>query len=304
MPSVESPSFLTPPTDTVMVEPWIIERGGLPEPLPAQLRDWDPNQDIALKRTIQVLSDQAYGTCHLPAGSELAVVVSWRSPGSGQRGNAFVRVIDRSREPQVLIIDARIPGADIAGTVRIATRLILARDIKPVNPLSPHRAGSILWEDETPLVVEGMGSRFPMEVVDFKDIGYPLRAAWRLYWHRGDLNAQAMGCMCLLLNRRHRRVVAAVTKVVPDPETRAIWSAINAGVAREILCGALADDEFLNHPEQYKEGSAGHVARTLAERAFPGESPKAILERLNANPDLFECSLQAAFSLFDPDREP
>lgn len=301
MPSIDAPPFLVPPPDAVVCEPWTIEIGGLPEALPARLRDWDPKQDISVKRNLQVQTGRIFEACELSHTAKVALVVSWRSPGSGQRGSSFRRNLEKHFEPQLLLIDTKLPGAELAGSVRISTRLILAEELPQSGQLSPHRAGSILWEDEVTVMVEGLGSRFPMEVVDFRDIGFPLKAAWRLYWHRGTLHADAMGCMFLLLNKRHRRIVGAATRPVPDPETRAIWSAINVGVAREILCSALEDEEFIADPLQFKEGSVGHVARNLGERAFPGESPQAILERLRESPDLFGCSLQAAFGLFDPD---
>lgn len=303
MPSIDAPPFLVPPLDALVCEPWTVEIGGLPEALPSRLRDWDPKQDIALKRNVQVHTGRVFEACQLGTTAKLALVVSWRSPGSGQRGCSFRRALEKHPEPQLLLIDTKLPGSEMAGSIQITTRLILAEELPQNGQLSPYRAGSVLWEDDVTVMVEGLGSRFPMEVVDFRDIGFPLKAAWRLYWHRGTLHADAMGCMFLLLNKRHRRVVAAATKTVPDPETRAIWSAINAGVAREILCGALEDEEFIEDPLQFKEGSVGHVARVLGERAFPGESPQAILERLQTSPDLFGCSLQAAFGLFDPDLE-
>ncbi|MDB6167938.1 MAG: hypothetical protein JWM88_802, partial [Verrucomicrobia bacterium] len=148
------------------------------------------------------------------------------------------------------------------------------------------------------------GSRFPMEVVDFVPMGFPPRAAWRMFWQRDRLHAQAMGCLCLLINRRHARVVTAATRTAPDPESRAIWSSILTGVARELITGALADEAFLENPNQFEPGSVGDVARTLLERAFAKESPKAIAERIQTKPDLFECQLQAAFNLFDPGTPP
>lgn len=48
----------------------------------------------------------------------------------------------------------------MAGSVQITTRLILAEELPQNGQLSPYRAGSVLWEEEVTVMVEGLGSRF------------------------------------------------------------------------------------------------------------------------------------------------
>jgi len=278
----------------------MLDQSGLPEPLPSQLREWDPGQAVILKRLMHIDVALVCKGAGLSPDAEVALSVSWRSPGSGQRGCAVRRKLERDGGPVAIGLEPRFQGYELAGSLRIFTRIVLARLGSSDEPLAARRIGSILWEDEASVLLEGLGSRFPMEVVDFVQMGFPPRAAWRLFWQRDRLRAQAMGCLCLLINRRHTRVVAAATRVAPDPESRAIWSAIHLGVARDLIVGALADDAFVENPNQFEAGTVGDVARTLLERAFPKESPKAIAERLESKPDLFECEIQAAFNLFEP----
>lgn len=300
MPSVETRPYLSCPPEAVKPEPWMHERGGLPELLPEHLVDWDPAQNLTIRRTIVVHMDGLKSACGLGEDAEVALVVSWRSPGSGQRGIAQRRVLERKGAELACSLEAMLPGPELAGTVRIITRVVLVRPGRSDGPLAARRPGSILWEDQVALQLEGIGSRFPMEIVDFGAIGLPLAAAWRLQWTRGNLNAQAMGCLVLLLNKRHKRITLAASRNTPDPEAKAIWSAINLGVAREIILGALDDDSFHIPGQKFDDESVGSVALALIERAFPGESVRAVQERQRNSPDKFECDLQAAFHLFDP----
>lgn len=300
MPSVESRPYLACPPDIASGEGWIHDRAGLPEALPQQLVDWDPSQDVLLRRTLNVDVARAEAACGLGVGSEIAVCVSWRSPGSGQRGNAFRRLLTPGGAA-TCGIEARIPGSELGGSVNVITRIVLANPGVDADSLAAVRPGSILWEETVNLVLEGIGSRFPIEVVDFASMSFPPTAAWRLYWQRGNLNAQAMGCFRLLINKRHRRMAVAASRAVPDAESKAIWSAVNVGVAREIISAALNDEAFIAADSAFEEGSVGDVAINLLQRAFPGETQQAVRERMQNTPDLFECQLQAAFNLFDPE---
>lgn len=299
MPSVETRPYLSCAQEVVGFEPWIQERSGLPEILPPQLTDWDPVQDLALKRTLTIDLPRLRAECGLGRDAELALVVSWRSPGSGQRGRACERKLEGDEEI-ACTLEATVPGPELAGSVRLITRIVLRRNGSADDSLAARRPGSILWEDEVQLLLEGIGSRFPMEVISFSAAGLPARAAWRLHWNRDDLNAQAMGCFCLLLNKNHPRLAVAASRMAPDPEAKAIWSAINLGVAREIITGALAEPTFVEPDATFEDNSVGDVALTLIARAFPGATPAAVLDRQRTAPDRFECELQAAFNLFDP----
>jgi hypothetical protein len=300
MPAIDTRPFLNPPAEVATAEPWMLDLSGVPELLPQELKEWDPGQDIVLKRLINVDVARLCKGAGLSSDADVSLSVSWRSPGSGQRGCAVRRKLERNGGIVAIGLDARFPGYELAGSLRIFTRIVVSRLGSSDDPLAARRVGSILWEDEAAVLLEGLGSRFPMELVDFVQIGFPARAAWRLIWQRDRLHAQAMGCLCLLINRRHSRVAAAATKPAPDPESRAIWSAVQLGVARELIVGALTDEAFVENPSQFEPGSVGDVARTLLERAFAKESPKAIAERIQSKPDLFECQLQAAFNLFEP----
>jgi len=304
MPSVDTRPFLSCSQDIVRFEPWIQERSGLPEILPPQLVDWDPVQNLGLKRTLRVDLPRLRSECGLGRDAEVCLVASWRSPGSGQRGVAYQRTLDASDVEIACSIEATIPGPELAGSVRLITRIVLQRNGAADDPLAARRPGSVLWEEQVQLLLEGIGSRFPMEVVAFTSIGLPGRAAWHLHWNRDDLNAQAMGCLCLLLNKSHRRITIAASRTAPDAEAKAIWSAINLGVAREIISGALAEPTFVEPGATFDDNSVGDVALTLIARGFPGATPAAVLDRQRTAPDRFECELQAAFNLFDPAPEP
>ena len=85
MPSVETRPYLSCAADVVVGDGWIHDRGGLPEALPPQLTEWDPGQDIVLRRTLNVDAPRVRQMCGLGTGATILLSVSWRSAGSGQR---------------------------------------------------------------------------------------------------------------------------------------------------------------------------------------------------------------------------
>lgn len=145
--------------------------------------------------------------------------------------------------------------------------------------------------------VEGFGARFPMEFADFPDHGYPPNAGWRLYW-RKDFHAQAMGTICLLINRQHERLRGIVSGAIHDPQSPAILEAIHFAVARELIVGGLNSDDFIEDTEGFPKGSIGEAILLLTQRVFGNEELDAVRQMYRNDSDRFDCQLQHALKLF------
>jgi hypothetical protein len=264
---------------------------------PASLDDWDYNTDLHFRRTIEFDSTAVREQSELPSGTKLAVAVVWRAAGSGVVGRgAFdpVAVAGLSRHS----LDFVLPGAELGGHLELATQVVLAESLPASSSFSPHRAGSVLWEDTMTVRLQGDASQFPMAVIDFgKLTSLPVDAGWHLQIN-GELHSAAMGTMLLLINERNLVVSSAFRNAAkPRPVDYVTLSAVYADVARTMIEHALSHDDFGNGTE-YADGSLGAAFSDLFEQLFPGQSVEDIRLRRQDRPSIFASEVQAAVHIF------
>lgn len=266
------------------------------QPLGEALETWDPLTPLNLSRMVQVDVDGLRADCQLPE-ARLRLVVSWHALGTTLRGVGNTVVLPESgelRESMALFLD---PG-QLGGTLLLRTSISLVERTEK-RPLVAHRPGSILWEDEHELRLEGSGSRFPTTVVDFSksDLGLPSKAAWRLEWDREDFELPVLGGMQLFLNSAHPRIKEMVENP-RDPSSELILSMMQFDVARTLVQGALDNEQFLSREEPWPQESVGRVIHRLFNTHFRGQSPEALKRQLEADPDRFVSTLQDRFGFF------
>lgn len=275
-------------------------RGGMegPEPLADRLSGWDYNSDLRLGRLVSVDAAGIRTDCGLGPDDQIALVAIWRSTGTILRGlGAGQRV--REGTPAQVRLEARLPSASLGGTLVVQTRLILAAARPGAGPLEPRMAGSVLWQDEVAVTLEGIGSRFPVEVVDFEASGWlPPGAAWYLAWDSLELDEPFLGSVRLLANAKNRRVAAAAQNP-KHPANAPTASMMYYDVGRTLIRGALASDEFTARPDQYREGSTGWAVHALLRALFPAESPAGLRGLMEQHPAEFDAQLQAALRLLE-----
>jgi hypothetical protein len=102
----------------------------------------------------------------------------------------------------------------------------------------------------------------------------------------------------LFINSAHPAVVGAVQAADPTPDQAAIRSAIYFDVGRQLVRGALENDEFIEASDTFPEGSTGRAVARLVRRVFPGEKPRALRNLMRSRREYFDSSLQASFRLF------
>jgi hypothetical protein len=285
--------FAAAPSEAVIAGSWLDGD----EPLPAALPDWDFNSALKAHRTIAVDAAMVANACDLPTEAELALSVVWQSSTTGLRGRACRHRLPPDAGP--IQLSVRLDGPDLGGTVTLTTLLVLA-DSVPATGFAPRLAGSVLWRDVHRVAVEGSATLFPTEAVDFNASSpFPSGAGWYLKWSPDDLQAPALGAIRLFVNRMHPAVRRAVeTASAPDPEGRAILSALRFDVSRSLLTGALRRDEFISQETEYGEASLGRALHRLIAIHWPGESPQTLRNRLETQPALLDAELQERFKLF------
>jgi hypothetical protein len=265
------------------------------------LPHWDPGTQLTVFRTIQANVGLAMNTGRINPGARLAFVPAWWSPGTGLRGKGTDTVFSAEAMSQKQFdISMVIPGEQLKGSVQLKTSLVLLdRPPKvPTDPLAALRPGSVLWHEESLLVLEGEAPRFPASAVNFSEnILGDVTACWRLEWGPRELEAPAMGCLRLWINKEHQTFYRAMVASVPTPEEMAIRSALRFSVAEEMLQLALdcADDL-----EQgiFDYGSTGRVFCDLVEQIFPDWGPRRAKQFRKRDPASFSTRLQSRMHLF------
>lgn len=290
--------YRTARAERVQVEPWVHSGMEGPEPLDAQLPGWDYNTNLRVGRQVLIDSAGVRADCGLGPDDPIALVAVWRSTGTILRGlGAGQRVPDGA--PAQVRLEARLPSTSMGGTLVLQTRLILAAQRPGAGSLEPWVAGSVLWQDEVAVALEGIGSRFPVEVVDFEASGWlPPGAAWYLAWNSLELDEPFLGSVRLLVNAKNRRVAAAVQNPKHAASTL-IASMMYFDVGRSLIRGTLASDEFTARPDQYREGSTGWAVHALLRALFPADSPLSLRGLMDQHPAEFDAQLQAALRLLE-----
>jgi len=270
-------------------------------PLPDFLADWDPNTAVRVR--FEAILDAAgiREDCELAEGDTLGFGLSWYSPGTTLRERGPVQVLQGWRERYEVGQDLEIPGGLLASQVTVIASLFLATATGGRrSQVAPSIPGSLLWSDERRTVLEGLGSRFPMELVDFASVPWlPSRAAWFLDWEPEAPENLLLRSVRLMINTANAKVASAVsTQDLLSEEAVAIRSAIYFDVGCTLILGMLRSDEFVDGYRDLPRGTVGaHVAALLA-ITFPGESVEALRAAARERSAHFAARLQERLGLF------
>lgn len=285
--------------ERLVCAPWQSESEGISGPLGHELPHWDYNVDLRIVRTVTLYEREIRLDCGLSDKDRLLLAVLWRSSGTNLRGFASRIPLGCSKEPRELTLSATIPGHLMSGELHIATQVVLAAGISGRQPLVPRHAGTVLWEERSVVALEGTASRFPMEVIDFSGTHWaPYEAGWYLSWNSEDLEEPFLKNVRLFINGAHPRVVGSVQSPNPTPDQQCIRSVIYYDVGRQLLRGALNNEEFVEQPRRFGEGTTGRAIYGMLQALFPASSVKGMANTMRERPEYFESMLQGSLRLF------
>ena len=293
---IESAPFLRIGSGKVVPGPWMNLRTGLVIPADG-LDGWDPSVDLELERQVSIDLDGARAGAGLTDADRLTCAATWHCPVTTLRGaGSRVDVVDSKTTLRVRLT---IPGSELAGRVSLRTLVTLGQGGGGNRPLAAIIPGSVLWEETTVLALEGRGSRFPMEWLEFGRNGWlPGGAGWYLEWSPDEPEAPALGAVRLYLNEGHEVVRAAVTANPPEPHQQAIRRAIEFDVARSLILGALRADPAAWDKAAGEPGSIASVVNRLLRVVFPQESLEGLRNRYRTTPQRVEVKIQDGMRLF------
>ncbi len=288
--------YLTPSEDLVSCQPWLLIEPS-EKVLPNLFPEWDSATDVRLKRCLKFDLNGIWHSCNLLPSDTLILVAEWTSDGTSLRGISDKKYLSLSQVND-FEIEVQIPGSELSQSLVLKTRLIFFPSNQGQRKkLSPHLPGSILWEDLYKVTLEGEGSRFPMETINFERLnGVPLNANWHLSWMPYEPELQLSANVRLYLNSNSEDVIKALTESKPTEKHLAIRKIIFWDVGRRLVKGMLDNKDFNGRDNFYPLGSLGFAVTTMLEIYFPNESIDGLRALLKSNPDLFETVLQSSFS--------
>ena len=289
--------YLTAARDRVAAAAWLGPNGQALD----SIADWDYGTEVHAIRGLEIDVGGIREDCGLPSDARLAVTVIWRTTRTAMRGALPVTPLPRSGDHWIGEVRLRLDGAELGGELRLITRLLLAEAGSERQPLAPDLAGAVLWEDRHTVLLEGGAARFPMEVIDFRAARLPAaEAAWYLHWPSEDFHQPVLGALRLYLNEGHPTIRALVNGELSDELAEAVLSTMRFDTARALITGALRDDEFLEDPNPYDDGSIGATLRRLATAFWPDQTLTSLQNHLRSRPEAFHTELQERMRLLFP----
>lgn len=292
--------YRTPTAERVVISDWVLIRNSEARSLGLILPEWDPAVSIDAACSVQVDVPGVLADCCLGGGACLRVAAVWRCPGTMLRGCGETRDLPVDNPSYQVQLALHIDGINLAESVELSVVLILVNSgLGEYKPFIPRLVGSILAQSKPHAVLlEGVGPRFPIEVIDFANTYYAIDGGWALYWDPDNLHQTVLGDVRLFINARHERIRRAVSE--DRPEDFDIREAIRYDIARMLIYGALGNNEFIERPDNFAPGSVGAAVRSMLRLYFPQADILELREN-SRQPQVFDHNLQGKFRIFWPE---
>jgi len=268
-------------------------------PAPDLVDHWSYSTQMILDCSIDVDPFKVRSDCQLPGKARIGAVAVWAATSTNLRCASEVLVIESTGKHK---LEFSIAAGLAGGVLAVERRVVLLDPVTTRSPLTPSRAGSILWQeprkDTLKLVLEGTSPRFPTEFTDFEmgRIGEP-GSIWWLHLDLSDLDSSALSAVRLYLNSKSE-AARRIDSGADDEEARAFRSALEWDVARQMILRAISMDEFRSGWGSFVPTSIGEVIETLILRLFPGQDSASLFSILESSPDVLEARLQGRVGLF------
>lgn len=272
------------------------------EPLREVLVDWDPSIDLSMHIQISIEPDILALETGLAPKSLLRLAAGWycESTRTRDRGAAYTFELPHtgSAERLTTTLTLNVRGTSIAQAILLESRLLLVAAAAASSRIAAREPGSVLWYHAQRCDLEDSRSRFPMEWADFRTSIYPEDAAWALDWDPHDLDASTLGAVRLLLNQRQPKTASLLREDPPSEASQILWETIRFDVGRQLIEGALANEDFVHDPKRYEHGTLGATLRRMFIVHFPHHDIATLAALANRSRVQFESLLQANLRLY------
>ncbi len=295
MSSLKTLPYFLPKPDRIRQDAWQIEIDGKYEALQETLPTWDPGMPILAATTVELDVLGILQDCSLPEDAELRLSSGWFSSGSNLKGSGSrIRVSKQMHTPVTLQVE--VEGIFLANQITLQTFLVAISPGSKVDLFAPLMPGSVLWEYEKVVHLEGISARFPTELIDFESASWlPANAAWFLDWNPDDFHMPVTAAVRLYINSKNERVKAAIAG--GPNEDAAIREAISFDVARLLIISSVNNSDFRVNIDQFPKGTIGFAVQGLIRTIFP-QFTIAELTALLEMPNRFDSEIQHGVHLF------
>ena len=281
--------FLTPTEAAVSHGGWLLKSTEGDVPLPKEVPHWDYQTALELAAPVSVDRSAVTEACQLDFDSGLAVLVMARSNHTNAEFIAARLELPMS-ETFDLAVEIVLEGAELGGRLTLETLLVVT-DPRPRNRLAPQHPGSIIWRATHWTDLEGVGTQFPTDTLDFKAVGLEAEAGWQLRIDLTEPDARFMSAARLTLNSGHP-AIERMLNGAKDEGTEQLLRALNWDVTRQMVQTALMSDEVAGLDIDPETTSVAGVLRNLLGRIWPLESTATLRQWLKNDPARIEVHLQ------------
>lgn len=313
MPTVISPTWLTPDQDQVDVGPWIAMVAGAETVIvhDGHLSDWDPRQEILLRRVVRIQPGFA-GQCGLGIGCRLWITASWQVHEAPLGGSSDPMPIELGKGNDSCEITMRIPAGEAAGSISLRCLILLASPGSGADALAAKSEGQLLWDGDggrpsgTVFRVSGDSALFPILPMDFStDISLASGAAWQLRWldPEPSLDAQISSSLRILVNTSIPSIHAMCSS--HDHASSLLRSVLKADIVRQLLRRLLRDPAIIKPHAHYARGSLGALLWSLLISLHgPAPDPASVRQADLDDPEASWAGIQAAYGMAKADVKP
>ena len=268
--------------------------------LPPALAEWDAQTRLTVRQSVHVDIKSLLTSTGLPGRSEILVSVVGRDSGTNQTHHLFTRRIDTNGDEAAVELEAKLDGATMGGVLSLTTRLVLGKELRHESRGVAHLPGSILWERQHQVVLQGAGAQFPMTIASFTAEGstLPPHSPWHLNIS-GDMYSAAAGALLLMINEDNKEVTEAFARAQKNPTSahRAILHVAQVDTTIRMLTHALSREDF-SETADYPDDSLGAACLNLLGRTLGNVDVAGTRAILHEDPTFFFSKVQAGASLF------
>lgn len=286
--------FLTPQDSAVSHGDWLLRSPEGDDPLPKEIPHWDYQTILEMAAPVSVDRRAVTEACHLDRTSGLAILVMAKS--SHTNAEILAARLDLPMADTFdLAVELRLEGLELGGRLTLTTLLVVT-DPKPLDRLAPQHPGSIVWRTSHFTDLEGVGTQFPTDTMDFKSAGLDADAAWQFRVDLSDPEARFMSAARLTLNSTH----PAITRLLAgakDAGTEQLLRTLNWDVTRQMVFAALNSEDVAGLEPDPDAVSVAGVLRNLLGRIWPSVTTATLRQWRITDPARIEVHLQHSVKL-------
>lgn len=256
-----------------------------------RILDWNYFSDIRVVCTIEL--DLGAARRYLEADEDLALawVIVARSSASPLITTSSP--LDVRGGVQEVTMD--IPGSVLGGILTVGLQMGVSAPSRSGSSFAPSRAGHVVYQSATQVILEGDAGQLPILPVSFSDHGIPNPSS-SLWWLRllsRDLQDQANAALWMWINTDNPELDPLVRQ--RDSEANDVWMRVlKIDFVRQLLREAIAHPD-LEDTSDYPDGSLG--ALLLGVTRLVGTSLDEVRSRYTDDPGRVEADLQGAVNV-------